>query len=53
MVSKKKTPVKENVGKSKLKKETIRDLDARRRASDVKGGYPDQHEKTESCKIAC
>ena len=38
MVSKKKTPVKRSVGKLKLKKETIRDLDAKGQSSEVKGG---------------
>jgi hypothetical protein len=42
MVSKKKTPVKKSVGKLKLKKETIRDLDAKGKSSMVKGGQADR-----------
>ena len=38
MTSKKQTPVKKSVGKLKLKKATIRDLDAKGKDSEVKGG---------------
>ena len=38
MVTKKKTEAKKSVEKLKLKKETIRDLDAKGRSSEVKGG---------------
>ena len=52
MVSKKRTPVKKSVGKLKVKKETIRDLDPKGRSSEVKGGraVPDTRFcPTESC----
>lgn len=38
MTSKKQTPVKKSVGKLKLKKATIRDLDPKGKSSEVKGG---------------
>ncbi len=56
MVSKKKTTVKKSVGKLRLRKETIRDLNAKGKSSEVKGGRRCLDSKpwfTESCAAGC
>jgi hypothetical protein len=51
MVTKKKTEAKKGVGKLKLKKETIRDLDVKGKSAGVKGGR--RRNTDDDCSVGC